>query len=232
MITIATPIYGSGEPPGLIQNGGKILDFPGSTTIPAPNINAGDLLWIFSSGADPVVDGTWSKPAIMNFGAQYRVHVKVADGNSSDGATTSIAGINQPQIFHMFFRCTKPGFVGSWGSLPAASSTATGGNLTNFPIQGLGSLGTGNDRVVTVGFGWRGVNSGSGPSFSYPSYVGSTFDGALLDAVQNGTTWYYVSTFHRVVDGTAPVTSADAWGGASAGLTGATFARLHHFRYT
>lgn len=231
MITIATPIYGSGEPPGIIENGGKVLDFPALTTITPPNINAGDLLWIFSSSVDPTVDGTWSKPAIMQVG-QYRVHTKVAAGDATDLAQTSGAGINQPQIFHVFFRCTKPGYVGSWGSIPAASSPSQSGNLTNFPINGLGQLGTGNDRVVTVGFGWRGVNNGSGPSFSYPSYVPGTFDGALLEAVQNGTTWYYISTFHRVVDGLAPTTSSDAWGGASAGLTGATFSRLHHFRYS
>ena len=229
MITIATPIYGSGEPPGIIEDGGLTINFP-ARQIPSPNINAGDLLWIISYGINPSVDGTWSKPAIMNFSGGYNVHVKVADGDATDIASTN--NINQPQLFHIFFRCTKPGYVGNWGAIPAASSTSISGNITTFPIQGLGSLGSGNDRIVTIGIGQRNVASGSGPSFSYPSYVGATFTPSVLEATQNGTTWYYSSTFHRVVDGTAPVTASDAWGGASAGVTGATFSRMHHFRYS
>lgn len=229
MITIATPIYGEvSEAPSPIETGGQIFDSP-IQSITSPTINAGDLLWIFSAGIDPDVDGTWLKPAIMNFNVSYRVHCKVADGDATDNANTS--GINNTRLFHMFFRCTKPVAAGSWGTLPAASSTAQSGNLTDFPIESLGQLGQTGDRVVTVGFGWRGVNNGSGPSFSYPTYVPGDFDGYLLDAIQQSTTWYYISTFARAVDGLAPTTSADAWGGASDTLTGATHSRLHHFRY-
>lgn len=231
MITIATPIYGDLEPPGIIQTGGVVPDFPDNTLITQPNFSAGDLLWIFSSSVNPDVDGTWDKPAIMNFSGAYNVHCKIAAGNSTDNAFTQ--GLNLPQAFHMFFKCTTPSGAGSWGQLPAASSASVSGNLTTFPIQGLNPIGQTEDRVVTVGFGRRTVANNSGPAFSYPSYVPNQFKGYLLDAIlfNDGTTRAYVSTFARVEDGTEPSFSADAWGGASAGLTGATFSRLHKFRF-
>jgi len=232
MITIATPIYGGLEPPGLIQTGGVVLDYPPNQQITPPPFDAGYLLWIFSTAGDPDVDGTWSKPSIMQ-NQNYNVHVKVAAGDSTDIATNGTVGLeNRNERFHMMFSCPPPSGAGSWDQpFPSASSTATGGNLTNFPIQGLNPIGATEDRVITVGFGRRNVSNGSGPGFSYPSYVPGPFKGFLLRADQTGTTWYYASTFARVEDGTEPSFSADAWGGASAGLTGATFSRLHKFRF-
>ena len=159
---------------------------------------AGDRIFVYGSGEQPNVDGTWTQLATAPAG--FDVFTKVAAGDATDIATTG-GGAGDAAAVMIKFTMKDTAGVGSWDF--DAQSTLRNTNRANFDCNSLGfGLGGGPSCAFFAG---RRIASGVTPGvvgdFSDPNFNAPPTGGTILKVKTQqvgapfNTYWHAISFF-------------------------------------